>query len=68
MGATFFTYKNIQTLKKKNRVTGERLGGTYFCATGMILIDRLDREDIRRVLEELDACGEIGVFCEPCAS
>ena len=35
---TFFTYKNIETIRKKNQLIGECLGGTYFCATDMVLI------------------------------
>jgi hypothetical protein len=37
-GATFFTYKNIFTLRDKNRRTGECLEGKYFCATNLILV------------------------------
>ena len=28
--ATFFTYKNIENLRRKNAETGECLGGKYF--------------------------------------
>lgn len=51
--ATFFTYKNIEWLKKKNKKTGECLNGKYFFATDLILIDRLNREEILKVINDL---------------
>ncbi len=51
--ATFFTYKNIEWLKKKNKKTGECLNGKYFFATDLILIDRLKREEIFKVINDL---------------
>ncbi len=51
--ATFFTYKNIEWLKKKNEETGECLNGKYFFATDLILIDRLNREEILKVINDL---------------
>jgi hypothetical protein len=37
--ATFFSYENIRSLVEKHRSTGECLGGKYFAATDMILVD-----------------------------
>lgn len=51
--ATFFTYKNIEWLRKKNKKTGECLSGTYFSATNLMLIDRLNREQILKVINDL---------------
>lgn len=51
--ATFFTYQNIATLTNKNRLTGEWLGGQYFWATDMILIDKIDPVLIRQVIDDL---------------
>ncbi len=51
--ATFFTYQNITSLTNKNRLTGEWLGGQYFWATDMILIDRIDPVLIRQVIDNL---------------
>ena len=51
--ATFYTYKNIMTLKERHRTTGECLDGNYFWASDMILIDELTRSKIERVVKEL---------------
>ncbi len=56
--ATFFTYGNISTLRTKNVETGECLGGKYFWATDLILIDELTRERIAEVIANLIANGE----------
>ena len=50
---SFFTYDNIRTLTEKNRRTGELLRGKYFWASDLILIDRVDRESIEAVIEDL---------------
>ena len=62
--ATFFTYKNIDTLRKKNQLSGECLNGTYFCATGMILVSEMSEEVIRAVLQEMLLSGEIEMYCQ----
>jgi hypothetical protein len=49
--ATFFTYKNIQTLREKNIKTGECMNGSYFQASDMVLIDFVSRE---RIIELID--------------
>ncbi|WP_409295370.1 hypothetical protein V1498_18815 [Peribacillus sp. SCS-26] len=56
--ATFFTYKNIETLRKKNTRTGECMGGSYFWASDMVLIDRVSRERINEVIDFLIANEE----------
>lgn len=56
--ATFFTYKNIQTLREKNKKTGECMNGTYFQASDMVLIDILSRDQIVEVIEYLIDNGE----------
>ncbi len=61
--ATFFTYKNIETLRKKHQLSGECLNGTYFCATDMILISEMSEEIIKAVLNELLLHDEIKIFC-----
>ena len=40
--ATFFTLTNIATLFNKNRETGECLGGLYFWAADMIIVESLE--------------------------
>ena len=61
--ATFFTYKNIETLRKKNQLSGECLNGTYFCATEMILVSEMSEEVIRAVLKVMLLSGEIEMYC-----
>ncbi len=56
--ATFFTFSNIAALREKNRSTGECLSGHYFYATNMVLIDRLTRDSIVRLVEDLLRSGE----------
>ncbi len=56
--ATFFTFRNIVTLSSKNAETGECLGGKYFWASDLILIDEMTRERIWQVLEDLIETGE----------
>lgn len=61
--ATFFTYKNIETLHKKNQLTGECLAGTYFCATDMILISEMSEKVIKAVLQEMLSKNELEIYC-----
>jgi hypothetical protein len=51
--ATFFTYENIEWLRQKNKETGECLGGKYFYAIDLILIDKLNRIEIMYVINHL---------------
>jgi len=51
--STFFTYYNIEWLRQKNQKTGECLNGKYFFATDLILIDKLNREEILKVVNHL---------------
>jgi hypothetical protein len=51
--ATFFTYENIRTITSKNKKTGESLGGKYFWASDMILIDKIRRKSIELVIKDL---------------
>ena len=62
--ASFFTYQNIMSLHRKNKETGECLGGLYFCATDMILIEKMDRESILKVIEQMIINNEIEVYCQ----
>lgn len=64
--ATFFTYQNILSLREKNRQTGECLGGKYFCATDMILVDEVSRERIEEVVAEMLAQKEFNTYFASC--
>jgi hypothetical protein len=56
--ATFVTFKNITTLTEKNRKTGECLSGSYLWASDMILIDAIDQDKIKTVINDLITSGE----------
>lgn len=60
---TFFTYKNIETLRKKNQLTGECLNGTYFCATNMILISEISEKIVKSVLQEILSKDDLEIYC-----
>ena len=62
-GAIFFTYQNIETLRKKNQRSGECLNGSYFCAESMILVSEMSEEVIGAVLQEMLSSGEIEIYC-----
>lgn len=47
--ATFFSYANIAGLVEKNRRTGECLGGKYFWASDMVLVDEVSRSRIEEI-------------------
>lgn len=61
--ATFVSYRNIQSLADKNRVTGECLGGKYFWTSDLILVDEVTRARIEEVIKHLIEAGEFeGAF------
>lgn len=51
--ASFFTYKNIQSLREKNAKTGECMNGAYFWSSDMVLIDIASKKRIYEVIEYL---------------
>lgn len=50
---TFFTYNNIESLRKKNMSTEECLSGKYFWASDMIIVDRLDITLFNQVIKDM---------------
>jgi hypothetical protein len=64
--ATFFSYANISTLVEKNRVNGECLGGKYFWASDMILVDEISRERIEEVVKHLIEAQEFECIFKIC--
>ena len=64
-GATFFTYSNIETIRRKNAESGDCMSGAYFWATDVIFIDSLTRARIEEVIVHLMTEGEFEtVFAE----
>ncbi|QDX94574.1 hypothetical protein EEL32_18130 [Brevibacillus laterosporus] len=51
--ASFFTYQNIESLRKQNQETGEKLHGTFYWSSDMVLIDNTKRETIEKVVNHL---------------
>ncbi|OME92383.1 hypothetical protein BK127_42030 [Paenibacillus sp. FSL H7-0331] len=64
--ASFFTYKNIQTLTEKNRSTGECLRGKYFWGSDMPLIDECSRNRIEEVIRHLINEGDFENIFDRC--
>ncbi|MFC5591059.1 hypothetical protein ACFPRA_19445 [Sporosarcina soli] len=59
--ASFFTYKNIESLRLKNQQTGENLNGLFLWSSNMILIEKIDRTLLERVISNL---MEEGLFVQ----
>ena len=51
--ASFFTYRNIEKLKKEHRQSGEYLSGKYFRVDNMVLVECCNKENVRKVVEYL---------------
>lgn len=64
--ASFFTYKNIQSLTEKNQQTGECLQGKYFWGSDMILVDECSRKRIEEVVKQLIFKGDFEVIFDKC--
>lgn len=64
--ATFFSYKNIVSLADKNRDTGDCLGGMYFCASDMILVDEISRPRLEQVVGDMIEQDEFKTFFRYC--
>jgi len=64
--ATFFSYQNILSLAEKNRDSGECLGGKYFVATDMILVDEISRDRIEEVIAEMINENDLESFFARC--
>jgi hypothetical protein len=63
--ATFFTFRNIDSLVKKNQSTGEYLHGKYFWASNMILVDEIRRDRIIEVIVDLIQDGSFSRVFSP---
>lgn len=65
--ASFFSYRNILSLAHKNVETGECLGGKYFVATDMILVDEVSRRRIEEVVADLLESDGFRTYFTRCA-
>ena len=57
--ATFFTYKNIEFLRQKNKETGECLNGKFFWASDMIIVDKINRQEVEEIINHLISEGDL---------
>jgi hypothetical protein len=51
--ATFFTIENLRSLLRKNRSTGECRNGLYTWSVNMIVVERLSKETITEIVDDL---------------
>lgn len=51
--ASFFTYKNMETLKSIHQQKGDFLYGKYFWVKGMLMVENCNRENIELVVNDL---------------
>jgi hypothetical protein len=65
--ASFFSYRNILSLAHENVETGECLGGKYFVATDMILVDEVSRQRIEDVIADLLESDGFRTYFTRCA-
>ncbi len=56
--ATFFTYQNIEFIRQKNKKTGEFLNGTFFWASDMVIVEKINRQEIEEIVNHLIVRGE----------
>ena len=64
-GGTFVTYRHLTTLRTRYAASGECLGGRYFWAAGLVLIDVLDRPSVEAVVGDMLATGELQSALQP---
>jgi hypothetical protein len=56
--ATFFTLKNIESLMKKYRDTGECNRGQYFWAADLVVVSEITEEIVHDTIADLIRTGE----------
>lgn len=57
--ATFVSYKNVETLVRWSRESGEDLPGKFLWVADMVLIDEISRDSIEKVVQHLVDRGEL---------
>lgn len=58
--AVFFTIRNIETLMKRYKKTGECADGLYFWASDMMIVESLTEKTICKTIDHLLAEDEFG--------
>lgn len=65
---TLFTLKGIQRYMNEDRRTGKSANSTYFWYSDLLIIEKVDEEHFRRVVEDLissDEFEQVFTLCEP---
>ncbi|MCB0563678.1 MAG: hypothetical protein KDD01_04810 [Phaeodactylibacter sp.] len=56
--ASFFTYDDIERIRREHQRDGEFLNGKYFWAEQMVLVDSCSRADVTAVVEHMLETGD----------
>lgn len=56
--ATFFTLKNLESIFRKNKLTGECNRGTYLYAVNMIIVESMEPDLIVETIKDLISNNE----------
>ena len=59
---TVITPRHIGDLFEKNRRTGECADGSYFCMPRIVIVRRIDRDTIKKTLDDLIKEGEFHTY------
>ncbi|CCF15437.1 putative uncharacterized protein [Brevibacillus laterosporus GI-9] len=51
--ASFFTYKNIESIRQHNKECGENMSGLYFWSSDMVIVDNIKAETITSIIDQL---------------
>jgi len=61
----FFTLDKIKTIMMRHRLSGESNKGTYFWATNMIVIEKIDKDNMIKTLRHLiEKDNDLSLFDE----
>lgn len=56
--ASFFSYKNIEKLKREHQISGEYLAGKFFRVDHMVLVEHCSKDYIQEVVNYLIEEGD----------
>lgn len=62
--SNFTTTKYIEAISKKNKETGECAGGIYFAMPGMVVLERLTPEHVKKTIDYMIEDLEIDEYFE----
>jgi len=62
--ASFVTYKRLFEMIEEHRITGAFLSGRYYWMKNMVLIQKLNKTDLRDVIDHLVVHGDFQLIFE----